>query len=80
MRSRAGRWCSRRARRPDLTIIARAHSDEEVAHLKRHGAKLVIMGEEEIAKAMITAISGEGSPQAPDGRKLIVTSAHAGLL
>ena len=47
--------------RPDLAIIARAHSDEEVAHLKRNGANLVIMGEEEIAKAMIAAISGAGS-------------------
>ena len=47
-----------RTARPDLTIIARAHSDEEVAHLKRHGANLVIMGEEEIAKAMIAAITG----------------------
>jgi CPA2 family monovalent cation:H+ antiporter-2 len=47
-----------RAARPDLTILARAHSDEEVAHLKRHGANLVIMGEEEIAKAMIAAIGG----------------------
>jgi CPA2 family monovalent cation:H+ antiporter-2 len=46
--------------RPDLAIIARAHSDEEVAHLKRNGANLVIMGEEEIAKAMIAAISGAG--------------------
>ena len=50
-----------RTARPDLTIIARAHSDEEVAHLKRNGANLVIMGEEEIAKAMIAAISGAGS-------------------
>jgi CPA2 family monovalent cation:H+ antiporter-2 len=47
-----------RAARPDLTILARAHSDEEVAHLTRHGANLVIMGEEEIAKAMIAAIGG----------------------
>jgi CPA2 family monovalent cation:H+ antiporter-2 len=51
-----------RAARPDLTIIARAHSDEEVAHLKRHGANLVIMGEEEIAKAMIAAIAGADRP------------------
>jgi CPA2 family monovalent cation:H+ antiporter-2 len=50
-----------RSVRPDLAIIARAHSDEEVAHLKRHGANLVIMGEEEIAKAMIAAITGAGS-------------------
>jgi CPA2 family monovalent cation:H+ antiporter-2 len=38
---------------PDLLIIARAHSDEEVEYLKKHGASIVIMGEFEIAKAMI---------------------------
>ncbi len=33
-----------RALAPGLAIIARAHSEEEVAHLKRHGATSVIMG------------------------------------
>jgi monovalent cation:H+ antiporter-2, CPA2 family len=42
-----------RAANPDLLIIARAHSDEEVAHLIKHGASSVIMGEREIGKAMI---------------------------
>jgi CPA2 family monovalent cation:H+ antiporter-2 len=42
-----------RAANPDLLIIARAHSEEEVAHLKKHGASSVIMGEFEIARAMI---------------------------
>jgi Trk K+ transport system NAD-binding subunit len=41
-----------------LPIIARAHSDEEVAHLKHHGATSVIMGEQEIAKAMLAQIAG----------------------
>jgi CPA2 family monovalent cation:H+ antiporter-2 len=39
-----------------LPIIARAHSEEEIAHLKHHGANVVIMGEQEIAKAMIAQI------------------------
>ncbi len=39
-----------------LPIIARAHSEEEIAHLKHHGANFVIMGEQEIAKAMIAQI------------------------
>jgi CPA2 family monovalent cation:H+ antiporter-2 len=39
-----------------LPIIARAHSEEEIAHLKHHGATSVIMGEMEIAKAMIAQI------------------------
>jgi CPA2 family monovalent cation:H+ antiporter-2 len=41
---------------PDLLIIARAHSDEEVEYLKKHGASIVIMGEFEIAKAMISDV------------------------
>lgn len=47
-----------RAISQDLPIIARAHSDEEVEHLKRHGANLVILGEEEIAKAMLAQLPG----------------------
>ncbi|MGN6117723.1 MAG: YbaL family putative K(+) efflux transporter [Nitrobacter sp.] len=39
-----------------LPIIARAHSDEEIAHLKFHGATSVIMGEMEIARAMLALL------------------------
>src|SRR4051812_6200819 len=42
-----------RAINPTLPIIARSHSDEETAHLQRHGATKVIMGEQLIAHAMI---------------------------
>jgi monovalent cation:H+ antiporter-2, CPA2 family len=38
---------------PKLPIIARAHSEEEIEHLKRHGAGKVIMGEYLIAQQMI---------------------------
>jgi CPA2 family monovalent cation:H+ antiporter-2 len=38
---------------PALHIIARSHSDEETEHLKKHGASRVIMGEHEIAMAML---------------------------
>jgi CPA2 family monovalent cation:H+ antiporter-2 len=41
-----------RAANPSLEIIARAHSDEEVEHLTRFGANLVIMGEREIARGI----------------------------
>lgn len=37
----------------DIQIIARAHSDAEVDHLKALGADIVIMGEREIARGMI---------------------------
>jgi CPA2 family monovalent cation:H+ antiporter-2 len=42
-----------RAINANLPIIARSHSDEETAHLQRHGASKVIMGEHLIAHAMI---------------------------
>ena len=47
-----------RALNAKLPIIARAHSDEEIAHLKHNGADTVIMGEEEIAKAMVASLGG----------------------
>ena len=40
---------------PDIAIVARAHSTDEVQHLKDHGANRVIMGEEEIARQMVLA-------------------------
>jgi CPA2 family monovalent cation:H+ antiporter-2 len=42
-----------RAANPSLQIVARAHSDAEVDHLKGLGADVVIMGEREIARGMI---------------------------
>ncbi len=41
---------------PSLQIIARAHSDEEVAYLEKIGANHVIMGEREIATRMISLL------------------------
>ena len=41
---------------PVLPIIARSHSDEETEHLKKHGATKVIMGEHEIAIAMLADV------------------------
>jgi CPA2 family monovalent cation:H+ antiporter-2 len=41
-----------RAANPTLDIIARAHTDPEVDHLRKLGANLVIMGEREIARGM----------------------------
>jgi len=38
---------------PGLEIVARAHFDAEVDHLLQHGANAVIMGEREIAAAML---------------------------
>jgi CPA2 family monovalent cation:H+ antiporter-2 len=41
---------------PTLPIAARAHSEGEIEHLKKHGATVVVMGEHEIAKAMLAFI------------------------
>jgi CPA2 family monovalent cation:H+ antiporter-2 len=41
-----------RAANPKIEIIARAHTDAEVEHLKRFGANLIIVGEREIARGM----------------------------
>lgn len=45
-----------RALHPDLPIIARAHSDAEKDHLLKYGASSVVLGEQEIARAMVTGI------------------------
>ena len=41
-----------RAMNPSLRIIARAHSEEDVANLKRRGANAVVMAEHEAARCM----------------------------
>lgn len=48
-----------------LLIVARAHSDEEVEHLLRHGADRVIMGEREIALGMLKMLDDQSA--APHG-------------
>lgn len=45
-----------RALKPLIQIIARAHSDEDVAYLERVGADHVIMGEREIAARMVSLL------------------------
>ncbi|HEX5932016.1 MAG TPA: YbaL family putative K(+) efflux transporter [Methyloceanibacter sp.] len=57
-----------RAINPGLAIIARAHSDEEMEHLKRHGATVVVMGEHEIAKSMLDNIA-EAAPKRAKPRR-----------
>jgi len=49
-----------RALNPKLTIIARAHSEAEVLHLKKHGASVVILGEHEMARAMVELVAPKG--------------------
>ena len=54
-----------RGANPDLLIIARAHSDAEVAHLTQLGADQVIMGEREIARSMIALLAEPAAPEPP---------------
>lgn len=66
-----------RALNPDLPIIARAHSDAEKDHLVKYGASSVVLGEQEIARAMVMGIpetprepilsSVENADGTPDG-------------
>jgi CPA2 family monovalent cation:H+ antiporter-2 len=46
-----------RAANPSLEVIARAHSDDEVEHLRKFGANLIIMGEREIARGITEHIA-----------------------
>ncbi|MDX8441469.1 cation:proton antiporter [Mesorhizobium australafricanum] len=48
-----------RAANPAIDVIARAHSDAEVEHLKGLGADTVIMGEREIARGILEAVTGK---------------------
>ncbi|MBA4012372.1 MAG: Kef family K(+) transporter [Phenylobacterium sp.] len=50
-----------------LEIIARAHSDEEAAHLIAHGADRVVMGEVEIARGMLEDEFPAGEAAEPAG-------------
>jgi CPA2 family monovalent cation:H+ antiporter-2 len=45
-----------------LRIVARAHSEEEIAHLRKRGATSVIMGEHLIANAMIADVHENDAP------------------
>ncbi|MGF7173754.1 cation:proton antiporter [Azospirillum doebereinerae] len=51
-----------RVANPTLEILARAHSDAEVEHLQKCGATHTIMGEREIARAMLRLVSAEDEP------------------
>lgn len=53
-----------RAANPAINVIARAHSDAEVEHLKGLGADIVIMGEREIARAIVEVVTGKTTDRA----------------
>lgn len=62
----AGQVCEQaRKENASLDIVARAHSDAEVEHLTRCGADQTIMGEAEIARAMLALCRRGGGESAP---------------
>ena len=64
---------------PTLPIIARSHSEAESAHLRKFGVDRAILGEQEVARAMIKAIpqvdvaSAEPTAGTPDSRDVTIT-------
>jgi CPA2 family monovalent cation:H+ antiporter-2 len=67
-----------KAANPAVRIIARAHSDAEVEHLSTLGADLVIMGEREIARAMVEQVLGAPATDSrdPDSDREPATDLH----
>jgi CPA2 family monovalent cation:H+ antiporter-2 len=62
----AGRYIEQTVRRnPELKIVARAHEDREVAYLQSMGTDTIIMGEREIARAMMLYLPTGVSTPAP---------------
>ena len=68
-----------RAANANLLIVARAHSDEEVAHLAAHGASDVVMGEFEIAKAMIEDVRRLELPEPEESKEEAAAKGSAHL-
>jgi monovalent cation:H+ antiporter-2, CPA2 family len=52
---------------PALEIVARAHSDDAVAHLTALGADLAVSGEREIARRMLDHARARGGTGKPGG-------------
>jgi len=62
----AGRIIARaRELNPQIRIIARSHSDAETQHLSQFGADRVVMGEREIANAMVNFVKDTSSVVRP---------------
>ncbi|TPI75860.1 YbaL family putative K(+) efflux transporter [Mesorhizobium sp. B2-8-9] len=59
-----------RTANPAINVIARAHSDAEVEHLKGLGADIVIMGEREIARGIVEVVTGKTTDPAAPGMEI----------
>ena len=47
-----------------LPIIVRGHYEQEIEHLNKQGATMVIMGEHELARGMLARTVGSPPPEA----------------
>ncbi|MFG1360032.1 YbaL family putative K(+) efflux transporter [Xanthobacter pseudotagetidis] len=63
---------------PEIEIIARAHSDAEVGHLRQSGADLIIMGEREVARGMLAHVLADPAPEPASAAQASATPAGAG--
>jgi CPA2 family monovalent cation:H+ antiporter-2 len=62
---------------PDITIIARAHSEEEESFLNGLGASVIIRGEEEIGRGILAFIRAEAPPKLPEVGNILAQEALA---
>jgi len=62
---------------PDITIIARAHSEEEEGFLKGLGASVIIRGEEEIGRGILAFIRAKAPPKLPEMGNILAQEALA---
>ena len=54
---------------PDLIIVGRAHSKAEVDHLKKYGANYIVLGEREIAEAMVRCLEQSKGGDESEGNR-----------
>lgn len=62
---------------PDITIIARAYSEEEESFLKGLGASVIVRGEEEIGRGVLALIRAEAPPKLPEVGNILAQEALA---
>src|SRR4028119_1438119 len=48
---------------PEIRIVARAHNDAEVEHLRKVGADYIVLGEREIAREMVSHVFGPSASE-----------------
>jgi Kef-type K+ transport systems, predicted NAD-binding component len=74
----AGSVCeSGRRLNPDISIIARAYSEEEESFLRGLGASTVIRGEQEIGRGILAFLRAEAGPRLPVAENILAQVARS---